>query len=257
MSLTESNLRSFGDSLTVAVVGASGGIGSAFVDALASDPAVGSLWALSRQPADIESGHGTDRVRRVEIDVTNEDSIGAAAATIAGDERPLGLVIVASGLLHDGDSLQPEKSWRALDTGAFERMFSINTTGPALVAKHFLPLLDRDRKSVFAALSARVGSIADNRTGGWHAYRASKAALNMIIRTLAVELARRNPSAMCVGLHPGTVATDLSAPFRRNVDANTIFTPATSVGHLLRVIDGLSTDESGSCLAWDGTIIQP
>ena len=118
-----------------------------------------------------------------------------------------------------------------------------------------LPLLPRDRKAVFAALSARVGSIADNQVGGWHSYRASKAALNMIIRTLAIELARRNPSAVCVGLHPGTVDTGLSAPFQRGVPADRLFSAERAADQLLTVIDNLTPQSSGGLFAWDGSAI--
>jgi NAD(P)-dependent dehydrogenase (short-subunit alcohol dehydrogenase family) len=121
-----------------------------------------------------------------------------------------------------------------------------------LVAKHFLPLLARDRKSVFAALSARVGNISDNRLGGWHAYRASKAALNMLLRTLSIELARANPRAMYVGLHPGTVDTTLSAPFQATVPEGKLFTPEFAAARLLEVLDRLEPVDSGNVIAWDG-----
>jgi NAD(P)-dependent dehydrogenase (short-subunit alcohol dehydrogenase family) len=133
-----------------------------------------------------------------------------------------------------------------------ERSYRINAIGPALVARHFLPLLAADRKSAFAALSARVGSIGDNGLGGWHAYRASKAALNMLLKTLAIELARRNPGALCVGLHPGTVDTGLSRPFQRGVPEGKLFTPRQSARLLLNVLDGLSTEHTGQVFAWDG-----
>ena len=132
------------------------------------------------------------------------------------------------------------------------RAYQINAIGPALVAKHFLPLLATDRKAVFAALSARVGSIGNNRLGGWYAYRASKAALNMILKTLSIELARRNPSAICVGLHPGTVDTRLSGPFQRGVPGDKLFSPHRSAPCLLKVINALSPGQSGRVLAWDG-----
>ena len=162
---------------------------------------------------------------------------------------------MASGILHDDEALRPEKTWRALDGAALERVYRINAVGPALVAKHFLPLLARDRKSVFAALSARVGSISDNHLGGWHAYRASKAALNMLLRTFAIELARRNPRAICVGLHPGTVDTGLSAPFQANVPEGKLFTPDFAAARLLEVVDRLKPDDSGKVFAWDGQLI--
>jgi NAD(P)-dependent dehydrogenase (short-subunit alcohol dehydrogenase family) len=126
-----------------------------------------------------------------------------------------------------------------------------------LVARHFLPRLWKDRRSVFAAISARVGSISDNRLGGWYGYRASKAALNMIVKTLAIELARTQPRAICVALHPGTVATDLSAPFQRGVPADQLFQPQEAARHLLGVIAGLSASQSGGILAWDKRMIPP
>ena len=166
--------------------------------------------------------------------------------------RVLDLVIVATGILHDGPDLRPEKTWRSLDASALERVYRINTIGPALIAKHLLPSLAPDRKSVFAALSARVGSISDNRLGGWHAYRASKAALNMLIKTFAIELARRNPKALCVGLHPGTVDTKLSRPFQSNVPKPKLFDVDFVASRLLSVLDRLTPEDSGKLFAWDG-----
>ncbi len=165
------------------------------------------------------------------------------------------LVLVATGVLHEVGGLQPEKSWRALDAGSLEKAFTVNSIAPALVAKHFLPLLIRDRKAVFAALSARVGSIEDNTLGGWYAYRASKAALNMLIKTLSIELARRNPSATCIALHPGTVDTALSKPFQHSVPNGKLFSPELAAKKLLGVLDGITTEDSGNLMAWDGTRI--
>ena len=162
------------------------------------------------------------------------------------------MVIVASGILHDGAHLQPEKSWRDLSGPAMETAFRLNTIGCALVAKHFLPLMARNRKVAFAALSARVGSIQDNQLGGWYAYRASKAALNMMIKTLSIELARRNPNALCVALHPGTVDTRLSKPFQKGVPEEKLFSAAFSARCLLSVLDGLSPADTGGLYAWDG-----
>ena len=135
------------------------------------------------------------------------------------------------------------------------RSFQVNAIGPALVAKHFLPRLPKDRPARFAVLSARVGSIEDNRLGGWYGYRASKAALNMLVRSLAIELARTRPLAVCVALHPGTVDTALSRPFQRNVAAQKLFTPAYAAGRLLDVLDGLGPGDSGGFYAYDGTRI--
>jgi NAD(P)-dependent dehydrogenase (short-subunit alcohol dehydrogenase family) len=227
------------------VVGASGGIGSAFVEALARDPTIGRIDALSRRPP-APGG----KVRSGTVDITDEASIEAAAARL-GDE-PVDLVLVATGILHDDAGLRPEKSWRHLDAAVLERSYAVNAIGPALVAKHLLPRLRRDHKAVFAALSARVGSIEDNRIGGWYAYRASKAALNQLLRTLAIELARKWPEAVCVGLHPGTTDTALSAPFQANVPEGKLFSPAFVAERLLAVVDELDASASGGLYAWDG-----
>jgi NAD(P)-dependent dehydrogenase (short-subunit alcohol dehydrogenase family) len=189
------------------------------------------------------------------IDLQDEASIAGAASALA-EYGPLDLILVASGLLHS-ERIAPEKSYRQLSAASLDRYFAVNATGPALVAKHFLPLLRRDRPAVFSALSARVGSIGDNRLGGWYGYRASKAALNMIVKTLAIELARTHDKAVCVALHPGTVATDLSAPFRRGVPADRLFTADTAARHLLNVIHSLRPSDSGGIFAWDGAEITP
>jgi NAD(P)-dependent dehydrogenase (short-subunit alcohol dehydrogenase family) len=144
---------------------------------------------------------------------------------------------------------------RALDPAALGQMIAVNAIGPALVAKHLLPLTPRGRPSVFAALSARVGSIGDNRLGGWHGYRASKAALNMLIRTLAIEHRRTRPVGVCVALHPGTVDTALSAPFQSGVRPEKLFSPTRSATALLQVMDRLGPEDSGGFFAWDGAII--
>jgi NAD(P)-dependent dehydrogenase (short-subunit alcohol dehydrogenase family) len=137
------------------------------------------------------------------------------------------------------------------------RLFAVNAIGPALVAKHFVPLLPNEDRCVFAALSARVGSITDNRLGGWYGYRASKAALNMLIKTLAIELARTRPEAICVALHPGTVDTGLSKPFQKGVASDRLFSTDSTAAQLLEVIERLEPDQSGRCFAWDGAEIAP
>ena len=233
------------------VVGASGGLGGALVTALLDRPDFATVVAFSRGMLDDDVGDG--RLRRGRIDVGDEASIACAAASLSG---PVRLVVVATGLLHD-ESVQPEKSYRTLDADALMRSYRINAVGPALVAKHMLPLMARPGRSVFAALSARVGSIGDNRSGGWHGYRASKAALNMILRNLAIETQRRSPETLCVGLHPGTVDTALSRPFQRGVADGRLFTPAWSADRLLAVIDGLEDGQNGCVLDWDGKIVPP
>ena len=178
------------------MIGAGGGIGAALADALEA-----------KQRPVIRVGRGTIP----KLDLEDEDSIASAAAAIGPN---LGLVIDATGFLHN-EEFRPERSWRQLDSKHLAYSFAINAIGPALIMKHFLPLLARDERAVFATLSARVGSISDNHLGGWYSYRASKAALNQIVRTAAIELARTSKQAVCVALHPGTVSTSLSEPFAK------------------------------------------
>lgn len=224
------------------VIGASGGIGGAFADALDDEASHAKVWRFGRSL----SGDA-------HLDLTDEASIAAAAAQVAAGPPP-SLVFVATGILGEGER-GPEKALRDLDPDWLARMFAINTIGPALIAKHFLPLLPRTGTPVFAALSARVGSISDNRLGGWHGYRASKAALNMLIRNFAIDAARRNDRAIVVGLHPGTVDTRLSEPFRGTVAPGKLFDPERAALQLLDVIEGLKPVDSGKCFAWDGAEI--
>ena len=218
--------------MNAVIIGASGGIGAALADALAEEDAT------------------VRRFSRPELDLTDEASIAAAAASVGTPD----LVVVATGLLHDGER-GPEKALRDLDPAWLAEQYAINAIGPALVAKHFLPVMPRSGRSVFAVLSARVGSISDNRLGGWYGYRASKAALNQFVRTLAVEDKCRNDRGIVVALHPGTVDTRLSQPFRQS--GRDIFTPGRAAVQLLDVLDGLKPQDSGKFFAWDGTEIAP
>lgn len=217
--------------MSAIVIGASGGIGRALADALAER---GPVVRLSRSAGD--------------LDLTDEGSIDAAAERLRG-QGPCTHIIVTAGLLHDS-GLAPERSLRDLSADRLARSFAVNAIGPALCLRHFLPLLAPDGR--FAALSARVGSISDNRLGGWYGYRASKAALNQLVRTAAIELARTRPLAVCVTLHPGTVDTPMSRPFQRGVPADQLFTPAHSAERLLAVLDGLTPADSGHCFDWAG-----
>lgn len=243
------DIASFGTSLNVAVIGASGGIGNALADELEGISTVSNVARLSRSP----SSEGCENW--LHIDIENEVSIAKAAANLEQVYKHLNLIIVSTGLLHNANGIEPEKTWRSLNHVSMETAFRVNAIGPALVAKHFLPLLAPGNKSVFAALSARVGSIGDNQLGGWHAYRSSKAALNMLLKTMSIELTRQNPKALCVGLHPGTVDTGLSKPFQKNVAKEQLFTAKLSARHLLTVIDNLEPKDTGSVFAWDGSKI--
>ena len=247
----EMMFESLGQNLRVVVVGASGGIGAALVDRLVSSSQVARVHSLSRQG----KSHPSPKVSNLTFDFTNEASIEAAAQALA-EVGPLDVVIVATGLLQ-GDGIAPEKNLRALSVKGFEQSFLINTIGPAMTARYFLPLMRRDGKAVFAALSARVGSISDNRMGGWYAYRSSKAALNMVIKTLSIEMGRRFKELVIIGLHPGTVDTSLSKPFQGNVPEGKLFTPEFSAEKLLDVIDQVTPHDSGNLLDWQGQTVTP
>lgn len=242
-------LGSFDTNLNVAVIGASGGIGQAFVDALTNDPRVDYVFALSRSAKAFTSS----KVTTLPLDITDETQIETVASQIKSHGK-LDIVIIATGLLHN-ETISPEKSARDISLEKLEQNFQVNTFGPSLIAKHFLPLMPRDRKAVFAAVSARVGSISDNRLGGWYAYRASKAALNMMLKTFSVEYARRFKHLSILTLHPGTVDTGLSEPFQRNVPDGKLFTPEYSAAKLLEVINAATPEQSGSLRAWDGQTI--
>lgn len=229
------------------VVGSTGAIGASIVARLLDTGMSEHVYALSRHaPAAADS-----RVTALTLDYDAPDSLPAAAHRIRTDASPVNLVVVATGALH-GDGIRPEKSLRQIDAAMMARVLHVNAIGPMLAAQAFIPLLARRQGSVFAALSARVGSITDNRLGGWYAYRASKAALNMLLRTAAIELARTDPEAACVGLHPGTVDSSLSAPFQGGVSEQGLFTPAVSAAHLCAVLAGIGPADTGKVFAWDG-----
>ncbi len=230
---------------TAVIVGASGGIGKALAHVYKASGEYDSVIEFGRSMA----GYA-------QLDLCNEDSIAAAAAYVRDQTAVLDTVIVASGLLHDG-AKGPEKTLRELDPQWLMQSYQVNAIGPMLVAKHFLPLMPRDRITRFAALSARVGSISDNHLGGWYGYRASKAALHMAIRNLAIEWTRKNPQSVIVALHPGTVDTGLSKPFQRNVASKRLFTAQQSAGYLMTVLENLHPPDSGRIFAWDGQEITP
>jgi NAD(P)-dependent dehydrogenase (short-subunit alcohol dehydrogenase family) len=226
------------------VFGSSGGIGRALVEGVLHTRRFARVFAVSRSGASVEGAE----CRR--LDFSDEAHLVSLSTEIAA-AGPVCLCIVASGLLSDAE-VQPEKSYTGQSLEAFRKVFEANTFAPAMIAKHLLPLMPKAERSVFAALSARVGSISDNRLGGWHAYRASKAALNMLIRNYAIEQARRAPGHICVGLHPGTVDTDLSKPFQSNVPEGRLLSPQQAASHLLSVIDALTPGDSGRCFDWAG-----
>jgi NAD(P)-dependent dehydrogenase (short-subunit alcohol dehydrogenase family) len=211
------------------VIGAAGAVGYALRARLEDDDCISRTVGFSR-------------VAEPLIEISSETAIAGAASAVAALDVPVRLVIDATGFLH-GDDAYPEKAMAELDSGHMAKAFEVNAIGPALLMKHFLPLLAEDGKTVFCTLSARVGSIADNRLGGWYSYRASKAALNQLVRTASVELKRLRPAAICAAYHPGTVDSALSAPFRKT--GLDVQTPDAAAGACLSVLDRLTPSDSG------------
>lgn len=224
------------------IIGASGGIGAAMADLVEQRGAFETVVRLSRHSSPA-------------IDLCDENSIKDAAQNLSQSEVAPTLICVTTGILHR-DGKGPEKSLRELDPEWMLENYRLNAVGPALAAKHFLPIMPKSGRICLAILSARVGSISDNRLGGWHSYRASKAALNMLIRNLAIEWQRKNPESIVVGLHPGTVETALSAPFKGN-PVHERFSAETAAGQLLDVLQNLTPADSGQLLAYDGAVIAP
>lgn len=231
-------LHSLADGYRAIVIGASGGIGGALLSLLQDETRCGLALPLSRSKDD--------------LDISDEASVAAAASRLSDQRGSFDLVFNATGALTI-DDIGPEKSIRSIDPAQMAKQFAVNSIGPALLLKHFAPLLKRDKKCVFASLSARVGSIGDNRLGGWISYRASKAAQNQIIRTAAIEIARTHPQSIVVALHPGTVDTLLSQSFSKSRDH---FTPKQSAARLLATIDGLTPGQTGQFFAYDGSRIE-
>ncbi|MBW6424198.1 SDR family NAD(P)-dependent oxidoreductase [Rhizobium sp. XQZ8] len=218
------------------LIGASGGIGSAMKRILRNDPRCGDLTALSRR----DDG----------LDITEEASVTAFAEKLRG--KKFHLLVCATGALTI-DGVGPEKTIRQLDPDVMAAQFRLNAIGPALLMKHFLPLLHREERTISAFLSARVGSIGDNRLGGWISYRSSKAALNQIIRTASIEFKRTHPNAVLVGIHPGTVETGLSEPFSRGRER---MRPEDAASRMMETLDALSNAQTGSFVAYDGSSIE-
>ncbi len=228
-----------------AVFGASGGIGRALCAGLVAG-GTQVIHAGSRRG----EGPQGEAVRPFAFDLADEASIASAAAAMKED--PPEWTIIATGVLTLPDGTGPERTYKRLDAITMAEVFALNTIGPALIAKHILPLMPRGEGFTLAALSARVGSISDNRLGGWHSYRASKAALNMLIRNFALEMARTHPESVIVGLHPGTVDSALSQPFQTGLPQGQLTEPATAAANLLGVLARLGPEQSGRVFDFRG-----
>ena len=226
----------------IAIIGASGAIGNALVNYYAMQSEQNEILAFTRSV----TTYGHNNVQNQLIDFDSEENLTDCAKYKTWD-----IVIIAVGILTDTFINKPEKSFKHLAADKLAYVYKINTIYPALVSKAFLPHLNKNKRSILAILSARVGSISDNQSGGWHAYRASKAALNMLVKNFAIEMQWRNKDVIIIGLHPGTVDSQLSKPFQNNLPKGQLFSPDQSAQYLANVIDKASIEQSGCCIAWD------
>ncbi|NJM76371.1 MAG: SDR family NAD(P)-dependent oxidoreductase [Acaryochloridaceae cyanobacterium RU_4_10] len=239
------------------VLGATQGIGLGFVRRLLQDPAIASISATYRTPEAagellaLAQKH-PERLQCLALDITQESEISETLTIIQTTTPKLHWVINCVGLLHD-ETMQPEKSLQQLNTDRLLRYFQVNSIGAVLLAKHLVSLLKHSDRSIFATLSAKVGSIGDNQLGGWYGYRASKAALNMFMKTAAIEYSRKCPNTIIALLHPGTTDTRLSKPFQRNVPLEKLFSTERTVEQLWTVLNQLELSDSGQFFSWDGS----
>jgi NAD(P)-dependent dehydrogenase (short-subunit alcohol dehydrogenase family) len=234
----------------VAVVGATGAIGKAFIDYYSKDESVENVFAFSRKKINFENR----KIKSFNLDIENQTSIEESAQNIK--DYSIDTIIVATGILHS-ENFGPEKSIREINYSTMAKVMAVNTIGPALIGRYFIPLLRKDIKTVLAFLSARVGSISDNKLGGWYSYRASKTALNQVVKNFSIELKRTNPKAVVLALQPGTVDSNLSEPFKKNVAKGKLFSPEQSRELLSDVIAKATIKDSGNLIAYDGEIISP
>jgi NAD(P)-dependent dehydrogenase (short-subunit alcohol dehydrogenase family) len=250
------------ETINVLVVGGNRGIGLGFVRQLLHnslkepEQQIGQVFATYRNSASTELTALAERypnqLALIPMDITDEEQIAQGVTKIQQQVGQLHLVLYCVGFLHEGD-IQPEKSLQQIRADHLAHYFQVNSIGAVLIAKHALPLLKHSDRSVFASISAKVGSIGDNQLGGWYGYRASKAALNMLMHTVAIEYSRKSPKTIVVLLHPGTTDTRLSKPFQRGVPPDKLFSVERTVTQLLSVINGLQPDDSGQFFSWDGS----
>tara|TARA_B100000965_G_scaffold281747_1_gene239621 strand:- start:173 stop:895 length:723 start_codon:yes stop_codon:yes gene_type:complete len=237
---------------TVAIIGSSGAIGNSICKILLTEYPIKKLYKFSRRVEEED----TNKIKNIAMDIENEDSIKESLKHLPVDIK-FDLIFIATGILHNKNEIFPEKSIKDLNTAMFQKVLLVNTIGPSLIGKYFIPFLKKDVKSIFAILSARVGSISDNRLGGWYSYRASKAALNQVIKNFSIEIKRTNPNAIFVGLQPGSVKSSLSKPFEKNINKEKLFSADFSAKTLLKLIDSLDYKDSGKLFSWNGEEIQP
>lgn len=240
------------------ITGASRGLGLELVRQLLTQNH--RVFAGCRQPpaasalTALQMNH-PDNLTVIPLDVTQESSISSAQTMVARHTSQLGLLLNVAGILHDLEGLQPERKLASVTQNNLLKSFMVNAFGPILVAKHFESLLLASKRPMIASVSARIGSISDNRLGGWYAYRASKAAQNQLTKTLSIEMKRKARTSIVVGLHPGTVDTDLSKPFQRGVAPEKLFTVERAAEQLIELLHRLTPEDTGRLFAYDGTVI--
>ena len=238
---------------TALVVGASRGVGLAITQRLLQDEGVTRVYASYRHDDTAEGlvDIRDARLQTLRADVTRPADLQTLADAIDASGDQPDMVINASGILHE-DELQPEKSLGQCRQDSLMRLFLVNSIGPLLLARSIVPLMPKKRTAHFAVLSAMVGSISDNRLGGWYGYRASKAALNQFMRTLSVGCRRSHPQLCITAIHPGTTDTSLSRPFQSNVKPGKLYTPSQSAARILRQVSSAKAEDSGHFINWDG-----
>ena len=229
----------------VLVVGATGGIGSAFVE---------KIKQLDKDNIIIEVVRKKKYNHQIEVDMLDEESMTQCALEIHKQHGTIDMILNTVGLLHS-DGAMPERAYKEINQDFLQKTFEVNTFIPFLVSKHFIPLLSKNKTSLIAFMSARIGSISDNNLGGWYSYRASKSALNMLIKTLSIELSYKNKNAICIGLHPGTVKTNLSDPFSEKIKAYKVFSKEESIDYLVNQINRVDQTFSGKLIDWKGDVI--
>ncbi|MEM8611786.1 MAG: SDR family NAD(P)-dependent oxidoreductase [Cyanobacteria bacterium P01_H01_bin.105] len=238
------------------VIGGNRGIGLGFIKQLLTDERFDQVFATYRTAASslelLQLDQIHSKLHCLAMDLTKEAQIKSGIAEITTHTSELHFVINCVGFLHDGD-ITPEKALRQLQPDNLLHYFQVNSIGAALLAKHLLPLLNHKKPNIFATISAKIGSIEDNRLGGWYGYRASKAALNMFLKTASIEYSRRSQQTAIVLLHPGTTDTRLSEPFQRGVPPEKLFPVEKTVGLLMNVLGNVTLEDNGSFFSWDGS----
>ena len=229
----------------VAIIGASGGIGSTLSR---------QIRGLDRDNTIVEIVRNKSKKNQFEMNMLDEHSVAKCAEEIKDKYGSFDVILNTTGLLHTKNH-SPERTFREIDLDYLQEVFQVNTYIPFLISKYFVPILTKESASIIAFMSARLGSISDNKLGGWYSYRSSKTALNMLIKTLSIELSYSNKNAICIGLHPGTVDTQLSKPFTQKIKNKKVFTKEEAGGYLIKTLNNINHNDTGNIIDWHGKTI--